>query len=301
MKQTKTQVGLFGIGAIGSVVGAVLHKNNNLSFRYFNRSDRPFLNVIYQNQIESIPISITSTNERAPALDWLIICLKAYDYEAARQQLSKLITPVTKVVVIRNGLHLYESVQGLTTKDQILECLIDCPSQRNKEGYYEQLRTGKLMVPNTFLAEQFAALLVEQEQLSIERIDDFKTAAWRKLIESAALGAILTLSGTTCWIFKDKKLLELYQQLALEGIKVALQDGAKITQNYQEELVIKLKTYPPHKGSSMLSDRLNNRRIELMAKNGIISNLAKQYGVASPLNDLVCNLLKYTNTSPTKF
>jgi len=92
-------------------------------------------------------------------------------------------------------------------------------------------------------------------------------------------------------------LIQLYQDIVEESVLVARSDGAKINEHYKDELIEKLKKYPSNKGSSMLSDRLNNRQIELMAKNGIISKIGKQYQVATPLNDLICKLLKYTNVT----
>ena len=127
--------------------------------------------------------------------------------------------------------------------------------------------------------------------------DDFKTESWKKLCESAALGAILCLSGETCWIFEDERLQRLYADLLNESITVARADGAKIEEGFDEQMLKKLLAYPPHKGSSMLTDRLNGRAIELGAKNGIISKVAKEQGTATPLNDLVVALLSHTNAS----
>lgn len=47
----------------------------------------------------------------------------------------------------------------------------------------------------------------------------------------------------------------------------------------------------------MLTDRLMGNPFELEAKNGIISELGKQFGIKTPLHDLVMHLLTHTNQS----
>lgn len=115
------------------------------------------------------------------------------------------------------------------------------------------------------------------------------------MAESAALGAILCLSGATCRIFKDKAIQKLYRDLLKESIKVARADGALIPVDFEQKMLNKIKEYPPNKGSSMLTDRLLGKPIELGAKNGIIAKLGKIYKIPTPINDLVCTLLRHTN------
>ncbi|MCP4438568.1 MAG: ketopantoate reductase family protein [Aureispira sp.] len=295
MKKAKFNVGLFGIGAIGSVIGSVLSQNKLISMAYFNRSKKESLKVKYGESKNNIPIKLESTLNLSKELDWLIIAIKEYDYVNARKTLKELIKPKTNIAIIRNGLNLYESLHGLANRSNVLECLIDCPTQKNDEDYYNQITKGKIVVQNNALSNSFAKLFGENEQLVIEQTVDFKTASWEKLIESSSLGAILALSGETCWIFEDQELINLYKKIVIESLQVGIKDGAKIDSNYKDQLILKLKKYPSTKGSSMLTDRLNNRRIELMAKNGIISELGKKYKLETPLNDLIYNLLKYTN------
>lgn len=68
-----------------------------------------------------------------------------------------------------------------------------------------------------------------------------------------------------------------------------------IAPGFTDKMMSKLLSYPPTKGSSMLTDKLNGNPIELGAKNSIIAKLDKQYKVATPINDLVVELLKFTN------
>ncbi len=290
----KTYIGILGIGAIGSVIASLLHKTASNKFFYYNRSSKNSIKIKSENNTFTIPIHVETSIVGSPDLDWLIICLKEHQYIDATIWFQKLINSKTKVVVIRNGVKLKEPLLKFTSEQNILECIIDCPVQPIENGFYQQLKKPIITLPNNILATSFQKLL-NTNQCEIKITSDFKTENWRKLCESAALGAILCLSGETCWIFKDEKLRTLYSNILKEGIEVAKADGAKIENTFINDMLSKLDNYSDTKGSSMLTDRLNGKPIELSAKNGIISKLAKQYNIETPINDLITLLLTYTN------
>ncbi|HFA47937.1 MAG TPA: hypothetical protein ENJ95_02835 [Bacteroidetes bacterium] len=290
----KTITGILGIGAIGSALAAALYKNKNIELKYYNRSPRDFIKIKIAGAEYIYPIDCQTNIAAGQQLDWLIICLKEYHFENAKEWLGKLIGASTKVAVIRNGLRLKEPVLEFCEEKNIVECMVDCPVQPVGDGFYEQYKMPKITIPKSGISAPFLQLF-DKKYISVNIVADFKTAAWEKLCGSAALGAILCLSGETCWIFNDKKIREIYKNILTEAVEVAIADGAIIPGNFIGKMLARLKEYPPEKGSSMLTDRRNGRPVELGAKNGAISRLGALYGIKTPLNDLACSLLQYTN------
>jgi len=290
------KIAILGIGAIGTAIANQLAKHSAHELYLYNRSARPDLSIKVNGQASLIKTPVQTSFDEIPNLDWLIICLKEHQFEAALPTLHKLVNQAQQIAVIRNGLRHKAPLLDIVAEERILECLIDCPTQPLGNGVYEQLRPGIIRAPQSDLGAAFKGLFNTNE-MQVVLSDDFKTESWKKLCESAALGAILCLSGETCWIFEDERLQRLYADLLNESITVARADGAKIEEGFDEQMLKKLLAYPPHKGSSMLTDRLNGRAIELGAKNGIISKVAKEQGTATPLNDLVVALLSHTNAS----
>ncbi len=287
-------VGIFGIGAIGSVISVELSKNKDLKLSFFNRSDKDVIQLKTEDTLVNLPLKLSHPDDIGLTLDWLIICLKAHQFEPALSDLKKLIQPNTKVAVIRNGLRLKAPLLPFIAPDDILECIIDCPTQQIATGFYEQFTPAIITTHPSLQIDSFQKLF-QHSKVSIFIASDFKTISWKKVCESSALGSILCLSGETCWIFEDPEIQTLYKKILHEAIQVAKADGAIIESDFQKEMLDKLATYPPHKGSSMLTDRLNGKPIELAAKNKIISEAGKHYNIDTPLNDLVCILLKNTN------
>ncbi len=292
MQKKFNKIGILGVGAIGSVISFDLMKSKSNELSYYSRTIKKKLKITIEGTEFEIPINLMTSNTDIPKLDWLVICLKEYQYSAARNWFIELIKPNTKIVIIRNGLRLKASLLEFANEQNILECTIDCPTQILKSGFYEQFNTPVITVPNNPLAISFKNLFKES-QSDIRLVEDFKTESWKKVIESSALGAILCLSGETCWIFKDRNIRKLYVKILEEALRVAVADGAKIENDFVEKMTIKLASYPERKGSSMLTDRLNGNPIELGAKNGIISKLGIFHEIETPLNDLIVELLKH--------
>ncbi|MFK7775624.1 MAG: ketopantoate reductase family protein [Saprospiraceae bacterium] len=290
----KTKVGILGIGAIGSVIITGLYKNENLELRHFNRSKKEMAMVQFHDTFYSIPLNIQQDIFIPIKLDWLIICLKEHQLEDAKNLLQKLISRKTKIAIIRNGIELKKPLLPFAKENHILECMINCPTQPARDQVYQQLGFPIITTAVGDLANDFQQLF-KNKDFQFRQVEDFKTENWKKLLESASLGAITCLTGETCWIFEDKKIRKLYQNLMTESIQVAKADGAIIPLDFVNIMLEKIKTYPKQKGTSMLTDRKLGRPIELGAKNGAIVRLGKIYKINTPLNDLVCTLLGKTN------
>ncbi|QKX06621.1 hypothetical protein HN014_17435 [Aquimarina sp. TRL1] len=293
------KVGILGVGAIGTLMASLLYPNKKLSLFLYNRSPKQQLSIFNDKKEKKIPIHVETSLPEKRKLDFLCICLKEHQVKNAHTFLTGLIGVETKVIVIRNGIHHKEALLPYTSERNIIEAVIDCPVQPIADGRYEQLNKPVLIINRTAFSELFISLFSPAD-IKINCILDIKTIAWKKLCESAALGAILCLAGESCWIFKDQRLVNLHKKLLQEGVQVAIADGAEIKEPiFIEAIQTKLVNYPPEKGSSMLSDRKRGAPIELGAKNQVISSLGKQYAIETPIHDLVCMLLEKTNNNPT--
>ena len=273
------KIGIFGIGSIGSVLAKYLSKNENNICSYFNRNDNTEAKVKFQNEVSVV--SISPLNVYKVNLDWLIVCLKEYHYQNAMIDIEKLLGPKTKVAIFRNGLRLSSNFLNLTSQEMILETIIDCPTQLNEEGVYVQFGKPKICLPVGENSEEFVSLFALSE-IKFTISNNFLHDQWSKLIESASLGAIQCLTEQPCVIFRNNKWFEMYEKLIDEGIKVAQSDGVDLGDEFKSLLLQKLKSYPPEKASSMLSDKLNGNKLELDAKAGIIVKIAEENNLIIP-------------------
>jgi len=296
------RIGIFGVGCIGSIIAKYLHLSDLISIYYFNRSQKSQIKISHKNHRFSLNIQIQKLQEFDDKLDWLIVCLKEYDLQNAFPDIRKLIHSEIKIAVFRNGLDLKNGFSKFIPAKQILETIIDCPAQGNTKSQIIQFNHPKITLPKITLAKQFSSLFTESE-IQFNFTEQWKTDQWRKLIESSSIGAIQAVTRRTCSIFKDEKMVEIYRQLVSEAIVIAKIDGAKISNNFEQELIHKLETYPEEKGSSMLLDVINLKPIELNAKIGAIVKRANEFDhqvqVTEIFYHLLCNIT-YDNTAKNK-
>ena len=288
------RVGILGLGAIGSVMAGLLSEQNEIDLIAFNRSPVEAVRLQEGNKVRHIPIQCETKPGQKVNLDWLLICLKTYHYPEAMSWFENLIGEQTKVAIIRNGLDLKTPLLPYCPAEQLLPCLIDCPTERLPGRIFHALRSPVITCPNSTITKSFEQLFIDPT-IALHKVRDFKTEGWKKLIESAALGAITCLSGESCWVFQQQNVRDLHVELVEEAIAVAVADGARVSYDLGVLLLAKLASYPNEKGSSMLTDRQQGRPIELDAKSGAIVQKGKALGIPTPLHQMVCTLLQGTN------
>lgn len=266
---------------------------------YYNRSFKDEVVVEYNGVISNFKIRTHSQRFDDTEYEWLIVCLKTYDFVQAHPLLTALTTSKTQILVIRNGLRHEQDFQNIVEKEKIVPAIIDCPTQKMKDNSYKHFYPPIITIPNASPSQDISNFF-NPSTAKIRVVKDFKTEAWKKVIESSALGSILCLQNRTCEIFQDAEVLNLFDDLVEEGFRVAVADGAILSSEFGDQLRQKVLAYPLDKGSSMLSDRRNRRKIEIEAKNGIIVDVAKSYGIPVPINELHCSLLEEINKSVKK-
>ena len=276
------KIGVFGIGAIGSVLVKYLVQNINNELYYYNRTKHKSIKINYNQTAQEIPVKFY--DKINTKLDWLIICLKQYQIEDAIQDIKELLTSKTKLVIFQNGTKLSTPYEKLISRNRILETTIDCPVQRINKSEFNQLRIPLITLPKNELAKEFVNLFSNNE-IRIEQIQNFSKTQWIKLIESSSIGAIQSLTGQPCSVFKENKYLNDYKVLIKEGIRVANSESIDFEIDVLSQILEKMNTYPPSKGSSMLSDKLMGNILELDAKIGAIVKIANRNNVKVPVSE----------------
>ena len=272
-------VGIFGIGAIGSLITKYITTNQKNNYFFYNRSHKDKISIQFDDQLTDIPIQISTIKNQQ--LDWLIICLKEYHVDNAKEQLIELIDDSTKIAIFQNGINLSDRYQNLTSPNNILETIIDCPIQRTKTGTLIQLKSPKIILPKHPAANEFIQLF-DNSPIEFETSEKFKEAQWIKLIESSSIGSIQCITVQPCSTFDHPERLQEFIELVEEGIAVAHSEGIHLSSDLNSQLLTKLKSYPKSKGSSMLTDKLNGKELELGAKIGVILNIAKRNNIDVP-------------------
>ncbi len=281
-------IGILGIGAIGSLLTKYLIRNRANRYFYYNRSKKNRILIEFEGKRDDISIEVI--NHQVQNLDWLIVCIKEYHFQDAIPILNKLIGQQTKVAIFQNGINLTDRYKQFSNPSKLLETIIDCPVQRIYPNGYKQIRIPKITLPDNLISDEFIKLFIEPP-IVFTKSDRFDELQWIKLIESSSIGSIQSISGMPCSVFQNEEKLNEFKQLVREGIEVAKSEGIKLNENLASQLLTKLKSYPLTKGSSMLSDKLCGNQLELDAKIGVIVKTAKRNNISVPESNRIYNSL----------
>jgi 2-dehydropantoate 2-reductase len=283
-------IAVIGPGAIGCAFAAAAMQAGH-AIAIAARTPFTTLDVTYQGGHVTGPVQPLSLTTAKP-FDLVMLATKAHQTLEAAPWLAKLCGDHTILAVLQNGVEHVERVTPLVNaKVQIVPAMVACPSDRSAPGTANVTGPARLDVPTGKASEQFQKAFTNSFA-QIVVVEDWLTSAWTKLVVNAVGGGIGVLTRRGNDVLKDPSIGRLYQALAAEVIAVGKAEGARLSDDLGERLYDFMSRGPLVHTSSIVVDRLNNRSTEWQARNEVVLRKAAKHGIAVPLNDLVCNLIR---------
>jgi 2-dehydropantoate 2-reductase len=284
------RIAIVGVGAIGSVIAALLQSTGQHELVLCTRSPLPCLQV----ETPEGSINITCANlthpSQAQPVDWAIVSTKTYDAAGAGAWLEQLCKQGAPVAVVQNGVEHRERFALYVPAEQIVPVIIDCPAERRSPESVHQRGPAELFIQSDTLGRSFAALF----QISAAQITltpDFLSAAWRKLCINSA-GSISALVGKPAGIFQDESIGETTLEVVRECATVGSAVGAALDEDLPQKVLTQYRNYPADSVNSLLADRLAGRPMETDARIGAIVRFGRQHNIPTPRNSLLLSLLE---------
>ena len=180
---TDPTIAIVGVGAIGGSVAAALG-NAGRDVTLCVRTPFERLSVELESRTETFSHKVCTDASAIGSVDWLLLCTKAHQVEGAADWLATTVSPSTTVAVLQNGVeHEMRLHSGLIdTAATVLPCVVRLPATAIRPGHIVQNRRGRLQVPVGESGASFARLFEGQIAITVEQVEDFKSAAWDKLV-----------------------------------------------------------------------------------------------------------------------
>jgi 2-dehydropantoate 2-reductase len=123
--------------------------------------------------------------------------------------------------------------------------------------------------------------------------DNFRVPMWEKFVLLAATGGVMALTRIPIGPIRDcPETYALFRGATEEAVAVGRALGVPLPDDCVDRHLAAVAGLSPAARSSMLTDVLAGRRLELEALNGAVVRLGRQAGVAAPLNFAVYAALK---------
>jgi 2-dehydropantoate 2-reductase len=285
------RVAVIGAGAVGTCVAwNLVRAGRDVTVCVREPIDRL---VLQAGDREPVPLPVASavSPSQVGPEDWVLVATKAQDTASAQPWLEAAAGPGTVIVLLQNGIDHASRLGSLPDGTAVLPALVHINVEPVARGQARQRAGDEIAVPageqGSRLAELFAGT-----QLRIRLEQDFRAAAWRKLLGNVAHNPILALTGRRADVFTEPDVLALAARLVSEAAAVAAAQGVVISGQEVSGIVAGLGALPADAGNSMLFDRLRGRALESEFLTGAVVRAGRDVGVATPLNEAVLTLLR---------
>lgn len=294
------KIAIIGAGAMGCLYGAYLFKNNEVVLIDSLNPQVEAINanglIMLENGIEqTYPIKAFLSGTNIGSVDLVIVFVKSiYTYEAVEAN-QNLIDKHTIVMTLQNGAGNDRDIMHFVEKNRI----IIGTSKHNSVsvGFGKIHHTGSgittlgAMEQNTNIDKLIIDTL-KKAGLEVEVSDDIQRIIWSKLFVNISVNTLTALTGTkNGYMIQNKDAWNFAKRIIYEAINVAEEDGTYFDRREVLEMVRHVCETVGEGYSSMYQDRKRKVRTEIDKLNGAVIEQAKLYGVATPCNSLVVDLI----------
>src|SRR5512143_4115728 len=304
-----------GLGALGTVFATLLKEAGHRVFALARENCRCAvadgrLRVHgiwgeHEARLDGIESSIDPL--RKEAFDFVVLTVKSYDTEAAIRQVAPLVSGDTLVIVAQNGYGNYETVAGAIGREHTLLARIIFGAKLHAAGKAEvtviadPVRIGQPhQAVNPARIEEIAAAFAAAG-IPTAYSRDVEALLWDKILYNAALnplGAILECTyGQLAENAETRRIMdavigEIFLVAQAHGFVLNWRSADEYRNHFYSSLVPPTARHFP----SMYYDVKCGKRLEIEALNGAIVRLAREKGIAVPVNEAITNILKAKET-----
>ena len=289
-------VAVIGLGGVGGGAAGSLAAVGRHDILACTR--QPIARFTLERAEGTVEVPLRTLTDPAPAkpVDWVLVCTKTHQTEAAAPWLARLCTPATRVAVLQNGIDHVARVAPLARGATIVPVLVYYNGERLAPNRVRIRHAGSYdaVVADDEPGRAFVDLF-EGTPLRIIRSGDFATLAWRKLLINAVANPITALTLQRQAVLRRPDVQELCRGVLDEAVAAARAEGIELAEDETARTIATLHNFSGELGTSMYFDRLAGRRLEVEALTGAIVAAGDRHGMAMPLNRALLTLLRAIN------
>ena len=231
-------------------------------------------------------------------VDLVIVAVKTWQIPQVAKDMAPLMGKDTVVVPFLNGVDAPDGLAAELGESHVLGGLskifshIESPGTIRHFSPSAYVEIGELQGGSS---ERVRALgdMFEKAGVEVGISEDIRSALWFKLLMVSSWAGLGALARTPLGeMRRDAATNALIDSSMEEGIAVALASGHQLPDDCKQKLVQFYDAMPDDATASMQRDLMQGRPSELEAWNGAVVRIGAQHGVATPVHEFVCSLLR---------
>ena len=240
----------------------------------------------------------------APA-DIVMFCVKLWDVERGAAQVAPLVARGGVVIPFQNGIDSPSILTRVLGAEHVLggvayiAASIRAPGVIAHVGSMARLRAGAFDAGLVDHARRFVAACTGAG-IEAELAADINRAIWEKFVFLNALSGLTCLARQPLGVVRtDPDLRATFEAAMRETVAVAAAQGVGFAEDFIARQLRALDGLPAEMRASMLHDLAAGRRLEAPWLAGRVAELARQSGIAAPVNATIYAALKpYLDGTP---
>ncbi len=292
------KVTVIGMGAVGTVVAAKLHKNigaKNLEcLADGERLERYQKNGLILNG-EKIDFNYVDSKD-AQKSDLIIIATKNLQLPAAIKMAKTACGPDTMILSLLNGIQSERDLEEVFGAKNVLYSFVISLNSIHVGNKIDCTDDGILFFgeKDNSKTERTAALteLFDRCGIRSKNPEDIHLELWRKYLLNVTFNTLTAITRSSYGGFRFEVMQTLARLVGKEVIAVANAEGVPLTQEDLENDIKMQLHHDPHGKTSMLQDMEAGRKSENPWFCGTVVKLAKNHGIQVPYCDFLEKLVE---------
>ena len=292
------KITLIGLGAIGASYAALLNNCPEVKLNIVLDDERlkryqsnPF---IINDEIQNF--SYSSRKIAVEPADLVMIAVKYNDLQDAVDAVKNHVGEHTVIMSLLNGIDSEEIIGETFGMDKMLYSMcIGIDAQRTglnvKYGSVGKIVFGEKSGEMTDRVKTISEIFT-RASVPFECPKDMYKKLWWKFMINVCGNQPTAILGANYHFINTPDGHELMRLIMEEVRMIALKKGVEITDSDFNAWLDILNTLVPESKTSMLQDIDAGRLTEVDMFAGVIRQLGKTYGIATPYNDLMYHMLK---------
>ncbi len=231
------------------------------------------------------------------AMDVIFLTVKSYDLVAVADSLRRAVNAKTIIVTLQNGIDNADIVHKALPQAQVCPGVAYIIGEKLAAGIVGSSGQRRMIFGDAHKQNnaKLRALADRLQQAGVNAVyaSEIMAEIWSKFILIVARAGMTSVCRSSIGRIVDDPLAhDLYLRTAREALLVAQAMGVALDDSVLD-LVLNIGVRSdPHSKSSMLVDIEHGRPTEVEGIHGTLVRLAKEQGIAVPLNEMICAAIR---------
>ncbi len=302
---------VFGIGALGCLFAQHLQESRST----IAPADRFGLHIYgtWKSQLEILSqqglrllhadgtesqtqLPVTNDLDALPAADAVLVLVKSYQTSKTAALVARVLKPQGVCVTLQNGFGNREELGKRVGEQRVAVGSTSQAATWLGRGYLHHAGNGQTTLGRNRHREdlqQQLTRILRNCGMPVSLADDPGTILWTKLAINAAINPLSALLQV-----KNGQLLahadcgRIMQRVLFEVCEVAGRQNVNLDPDDLNKKLFEICRTTAQNESSMLQDMRNKRQTEIDFITGKIVAIAKNYGIKTPVNDILFQKMK---------